>query len=53
MIGEELGFVGVAVIGVLYALLVWRMLRISARAPGDYTAFLALGCALSLAVSRR
>ena len=26
------------------------MLRIAARAPGDYTAFLALGCALSLAV---
>ena len=29
---------------------IWRMLRIAARAPGDYTAFLALGCALSLAV---
>ena len=37
-------------IGVVYALLIWRMLRIAARAPGDYTAFLALGCALSLAV---
>ena len=50
VIGEELGFVGVLVIALVYALLVWRILRISARAPGDYTAFLALGCALSLAV---
>ena len=50
VIGEELGFVGVLVIALVYGLLVWRILRISARAPGDYTAFLALGCALSLAV---
>ena len=50
VIGEELGLAGVAAIGVTYALLIWRMLRIAARAPGDYTSFLALGCALSLAV---
>ncbi|MDQ3439071.1 MAG: FtsW/RodA/SpoVE family cell cycle protein, partial [Planctomycetota bacterium] len=50
VIGEELGFTGVLVIALLYSFLVWRVLRISARAPGDYTAFLALGCALSLAV---
>jgi cell division protein FtsW (lipid II flippase) len=50
VIGEELGLVGVVAVGVVYALLVWRMLRIASRAPGDYTAFLALGCALSLAV---
>ncbi len=50
VIGEELGFVGIVVIALVYALLVWRILRISARAPGDYTAFLALGCALTLAV---
>lgn len=50
VIGEELGFVGIVVIALAYALMVWRILRISARAPGDYAAFLALGCALSLAI---
>ena len=50
VIGEELGFVGIVVIALAYALIVWRILRISARAPGDYAAFLALGCALSLAI---
>lgn len=48
--GEELGFVGLAAILVLYALLCWRCLRIAARAPGDYTAFLATGLALALVV---
>ena len=50
VIGEELGLAGVMAIAAIYALLIWRILRIAARAPGDYTAFLALGCALSLAV---
>lgn len=50
VIGEEIGLVGVLVIAVIYLLLVWRILQIAVRAPGDYTAFLALGCALSLAV---
>jgi cell division protein FtsW (lipid II flippase) len=50
VIGEELGLIGVAVIGAVYLLVIWRMLQIAARAPGDYTAFLALGCALSLAI---
>jgi hypothetical protein len=50
VIGEELGLVGVLVLAALYVIVIWRMLRIAARAPGDYTAFLALGCALSLAV---
>jgi cell division protein FtsI/penicillin-binding protein 2 len=49
-IGEELGFVGVAVIVGLYAILSWRCLRIAARAPGDYTSFLATGVALALVV---
>ena len=44
--GEELGFVGVAVLVALYALLCWRCLRVAVRAPGDYTALLALGVAL-------
>jgi cell division protein FtsW (lipid II flippase)/cell division protein FtsI/penicillin-binding protein 2 len=49
-IGEELGFAGVAVIVALYAVLSWRCLRAAARAPGDYTAFLATGAALALVV---
>jgi cell division protein FtsW (lipid II flippase) len=50
VIGEDLGLVGVTTIAVIYLLVVWRVLQIAVRAPGDYTAFLALGCALSLAV---
>jgi cell division protein FtsW (lipid II flippase) len=50
VVGEEIGLVGVLVIAALYCLVIWRVLRVAARAPGDYTAFLALGCALSLAV---
>jgi cell division protein FtsW (lipid II flippase) len=49
-IGEELGFVGVFVMAGLFALLVWRMLRIALRAPGDYTALLATGLCLTIAV---
>jgi cell division protein FtsW (lipid II flippase)/cell division protein FtsI/penicillin-binding protein 2 len=49
-VGEELGFVGMAVVIALYALLCWRCFRVAARAPGDFTAFLALGVALVLVV---
>ena len=49
-IGEELGFVGVLAVVALYALLSWRCLRVAVRAPGDYTAFLAIGVALALVV---
>lgn len=47
-IGEQLGFVGLAAIFALYVLLGWRCFRIAARAPGDYSAFLAAGVALAL-----
>jgi cell division protein FtsW (lipid II flippase) len=49
-VGEELGFIGLLVVIVLYALLCWRCLRVALRAPGDYTAFLAIGIALALIV---
>ena len=49
-IGEEIGFVGLAAVTVLFALLVWRLLRIALRAPGDYTAFLTVGLTLAFAV---
>ena len=49
-IGEELGWIGLAIVVVLYAFLCWRCLRIAARAPGDFTAFLAVGVVLVLSV---
>jgi cell division protein FtsW (lipid II flippase)/cell division protein FtsI/penicillin-binding protein 2 len=49
-LGEELGYIGFATVAVLFAILVWRLLRISVRAPGDYTAFLSIGLTLALAV---
>jgi cell division protein FtsW (lipid II flippase) len=49
-LGEELGYIGFASIAVLFAILVWRLLRIAVRAPGDYTAFLTIGLTLALAV---
>jgi cell division protein FtsW (lipid II flippase) len=45
--GEELGFAGLAVLIALYAVLGWRCVRIAARAPGDYSALLAVGIALT------
>jgi len=48
--GEELGFVGLAVIAALYAALCWRCVRIAVRAPGEYTTLLATGIALTFAV---
>lgn len=50
VLGEELGYVGIAVIVAIYVLLVTRMLRMSARAPSDITLFLAVACTLCLAV---
>ena len=49
-VGEEFGFVGLAAVVALYAMLSWRCLRVAVRAPGDYTAFLATGVALALLV---
>lgn len=49
-VGEELGFLGLAAVFVLYGVISWRCLRAGLRAPGDYTAFLAVGVALALVV---
>lgn len=49
-IGEELGFAGLAAMVLLYGILAWRCLRVALRAPGDYSAFLAVGVALGLVV---
>jgi cell division protein FtsW (lipid II flippase) len=42
-LGEELGFLGVAVVFALFALIVWRALRIARYARTDYEYFLAAG----------
>jgi cell division protein FtsI/penicillin-binding protein 2 len=49
-VGEELGWIGFAVVVGLYAFLCWRCLRIAARAPGDFTSFLTVGIVLVLSV---
>lgn len=42
-IGEELGYCGVAAIGLLFAFLFYRSVRTAMQAPDDYGFFLALG----------
>ncbi len=49
-IGEEVGFLGVAFILILYGLLVMRFLRISLNARRDASFFLGLGLTLLLAI---
>lgn len=49
-LGEQFGLVGVIVVIAAYALLGWRCLRIALRAPGDYSAMLAIGVTLALLV---
>ncbi len=45
-LGEQLGFVGVLAVILLYALLVYRAIRIALRAPGVYSFFLLIGLTL-------
>lgn len=45
VIAEELGFVGVLLVFVLYILLFWRLLRIARNAQDEFSAFAALGIA--------
>lgn len=49
VIGEELGFVGTAAIVALFAVLVWRGLRVGLRAPDPFGAYLALGITVLIA----
>jgi cell division protein FtsW len=49
IIGEELGLVGAALILGLFAVLIWRGLRIGLRAPDPFGRYLALGLSLMLA----
>src|SRR2546426_9971869 len=49
IVGEELGFVGAVAIVALFAVLIWRGLRIGLRAPDAFGAYLALGITVLLA----
>ena len=49
-LGEELGFIGVAAVALIYGILFYRGLGIARRATTDYTFFLALGLTLSVAL---
>jgi cell division protein FtsW len=50
IVGEELGFVGVAALCLAYLLLVARGVRAALRAPDDFGAFLAFGLSTMFAV---
>src|SRR5215510_7441307 len=49
IVGEEVGLVGAAVVVALFALLIWRGLRIGLRAPEAFGSYLALGLTVMLA----
>ena len=49
ILGEELGLVGAAVVVTLFALVIWRGLRVGLRAPDAFGSYLALGITLMLA----
>ncbi|MGH7420389.1 MAG: putative lipid II flippase FtsW [Candidatus Rokuibacteriota bacterium] len=49
IIGEELGLIGTAAIVALFALLIWRGLRVGLRAPDAFGAYLGLGLTITLA----
>jgi len=49
VVGEELGFVGAVVFVGLFAVLIWRGLRVGLRAPEPFGAYLALGITLLIA----
>src|SRR5271157_2856590 len=49
-LGEEWGFLGVAAVFALYALIVYRAIRIALRAGSDYKFFLACGLAVVTAL---
>ena len=49
IVGEELGFIGATLIVLLFAVLIWRGLRIRVRATDPFGAYLALGITVLVA----
>jgi cell division protein FtsW len=50
IVGEELGFLGVSAVLLLFAVLVWRGLKAAQAAPDPFGCYLALGMTLLLAL---
>ena len=50
IVGEELGFLGAVALVGLFAVLIWRGLRVGLRAPDAFGAHLALGITLLIAI---
>jgi len=50
VVGEELGFIGAVALVSLFAVLIWRGLRVGLRAPDAFGAHLALGITLLIAI---
>ncbi len=50
IVAEELGFVGVAAIMALFVLLIWRGIKIGMCAPNRFTAFIAFGITIQIAL---
>lgn len=48
VVGEELGFVGVLTVTIMFFVLVWRGLKVSLEAPDDFGCYLAFGLSLLL-----
>lgn len=46
VIAEELGFIGVGTVLILFGVLIFRLLRIALQAPDDFGAYVVLGIAL-------
>lgn len=50
VIGEELGFIGTSVVLILFAILIWKGLRIAFRCTDPFGCYLSFGLTLSLAL---
>jgi cell division protein FtsW (lipid II flippase) len=49
-VGEELGLIGLLIVGAAFMLVVWRGFSIAKRASSDYRFFLAMAVTLSIAI---
>ena len=50
IIGEELGYIGVALLLIAYLVLIWRCLLVASKAPDKYGMFIATGVGIMLAL---
>ncbi len=50
IIGEEYGFIGLFIIVVIFAVILWRSMLIAKKAPDNFGYFLAIGIVITLAV---